>query len=229
MQGGIERSIFGERMGRVIAIDGPSGAGKSTVSKGVAEELGFQFLDTGALYRAIGLFLLRKKVPYDVPEGELLKSLDAPAIVFRNGRVFLNGEEVSEAIRTTEAGEAASQFSARKAVRELLLNVQRDTALHTDIVAEGRDMGTVVFPTAWRKFYLDASEETRARRRYLQLKAKGSEITMEEAMRDVRDRDRRDMSRDIAPLRRADDAMYVDTTDMGLETVISTIVRSLDR
>lgn len=215
-------------MGRVIAIDGPSGAGKSTVSKGVAEELGFQFLDTGALYRAIGLFLLRKKVPFDVSEAELLKSLNAPAIVFRSGRVFLNGQEVSEAIRTTEAGEAASQFSARKAVRDLLLNVQRDAAVHTDIVAEGRDMGTVVFPTAWRKFYLDASEETRARRRYLQLKAKGSEITMEEAMRDVRDRDRRDRSRDIAPLRRADDAMYVDTTDMGLETVISTIVRSLN-
>ncbi|HSB52244.1 MAG TPA: (d)CMP kinase, partial [Dissulfurispiraceae bacterium] len=216
------------QMGRVIAIDGPSGAGKSTVSRRVAERLGFQFLDTGALYRAIGLYLLRKGVAFDVSEEGLTRALNNPEIVFRNGSVHLNGEDVSGEIRTTAAGEAASQFSARKAVRDLLLSVQRSAAFTTDVVAEGRDIGTVVFPEAWRKFYLDASEEIRARRRYLQLKAKGSEITMEEAMRDVKERDRRDASREIAPLRRADDALYIDTTRMELEAVISVILRSVN-
>ncbi|MCC6346119.1 MAG: (d)CMP kinase [Nitrospirales bacterium] len=216
-------------MGRVIAIDGPSGAGKSTVSRRVAERLGFSFLDTGALYRAVALHLHRQGLTGDSPEEALRDSIEGTMVAFRTGSVFLNGEDVSEAIRTPEAGHYASVFSARKAVRDFLFQVQRDAALHGDIVAEGRDMTTVVFPDAWRKLYLDASEEGRARRRYRQLKEKGIEISMEEALRDVRERDIRDSRRDIAPLRRAEDALYIDTTDMDLDEVISCILSSLER
>lgn len=222
-------------MGKVIAIDGPSGAGKSTVSRLVAEKLGFQFLDTGALYRAVALHLRRKGIEADSSDDEILKALHGINVTFINGRVFLKtlnskldlGEDVSEAIRTTEAGHFASVFSAKKSVRDFLLHVQRGAAIDNDIVAEGRDMTTVVFPNAWKKFYLDASEEGRAKRRYNQLKRKGIEITMEEALRDVRERDLRDSSRDIAPLRRAEDAIYIDTTDLSIDEVVWRVLQSL--
>ncbi len=214
-------------MGKVIAIDGPSGAGKSTVSRLVAEKLGFRFLDTGALYRTIGLYLKRKKVDPDSPDSEILQALDNPAVQLDGNRVFLDGEDVSDAIRTPEAGEAASQFSAKRTVRTFLLQRQRDAALQCDIVAEGRDMTTVVFPDAWKKFYLDATELARAKRRYLQLTAKGTGITMEDALQDVRSRDKRDMSRDVAPLRKAEDAIYIDTTEMSLDEVIEKILMEL--
>lgn len=214
-------------MGKVIAIDGPSGAGKSTVCRLVAERLGFSYLDTGALYRAIALRLREKGLNPESSDADIVIALKGAEVHFRDGRVFLNGADVSDEIRTTEAGHFASVFSARKPVRDFLLKVQRDAAKHGDIVAEGRDMTTVVFTDAWRKFYLDASEEGRARRRYLQLKEKGSAITPAEALRDVRERDLRDSMRDIAPLRRAEDAGYLDTTDMSLEEVISAILSSL--
>lgn len=212
-------------MGKVIAIDGPSGAGKSTVSRRVAERLGFSFLDTGALYRALALHLVRERLASDSSEEDLLRALAGADVRYRDGAVYLNGEDVSEAIRTPAAGSAASEFSARRTVRDHLLRIQRDLAASQDVVAEGRDMTTVVFPGAWRKFYLDASTGVRARRRHLQMKAKGLEIRMEEALADVEDRDRRDMSREIAPLRRADDAVYIDTTDMSLESVVEAILR----
>lgn len=214
-------------MGKVIAIDGPSGAGKSTISRLVAERLGFQFLDTGALYRATALHLRRKGLKEDSSDEEIANALKGVEIVFMDGKVFLNGKDVSEEIRTTEAGHYASVFSAKKAVRDFLLQIQRDAAQENDIVAEGRDMTTVVFPSAWKKFFLDASEEGRARRRYLQLKEKGMEITMEEALRDVQERDKRDSSRDIAPLKRADDAIYIDTTDLTLEDVLKGVLEAI--
>lgn len=210
-------------MKTVIAIDGPSGAGKSTVCRMLAKKLGFQFLDTGALYRAIALHLRRKGSVPESPDSEIPGKLENVGIYFKNGRVFLNGEDVSEEIRTTESGHYASVFSAKKAVREFLFQIQRDAAGHDDIVAEGRDMTTVVFPDAWRKFYLDATEDGRAKRRYLQLKEKGIDITMDEALRDVRERDSRDSKRDIAPLRRAEDAVYIDTTNLRLEEVLAVI------
>jgi len=214
-------------MGKVIAIDGPSGAGKSTVSKLIAEKLGFQFLDTGALYRATALHLRRKAIEPESHDIEILNALNGVTINFKNGRVFLNGEDVSEEIRTTEAGHYASVFSANKVVRDFLLHIQRDTAIDNDIVAEGRDMTTVIFPNAWKKFFLDASEEGRAKRRYLQLKGKGMDITMDEALRDVMERDKRDSSRDIAPLKRADDAIYIDTTDLNLEDVLKKVLEAI--
>ncbi len=228
-------------MGKVIAIDGPSGAGKSTVSRLIAERLGFQFLDTGALYRAAALHLRRKGLDENSADEDIKRALNGISVFFKEGRVYLKenselrtsnselypGEDVSDAIRTTEAGHYASVFSARKAVRDFLLQTQRDAAVNNDIVAEGRDMTTVVFPDAWKKFFLDASEQGRAKRRYLQLKEKGIEITMEEALRDVRERDERDSKRDIAPLKKADDAVCIDTTDLSLNEVIEKILKAI--
>lgn len=214
-------------MGRVIAIDGPSGSGKSILSRRLAGELGFQFLDTGALYRAVALHLTDRDLSADSSDAEIQGALAGVSVSFENGLVVLNGRDVSDAIRTTRAGHYASVFSARKPVRDFLLQIQRDAALHNDIVAEGRDMTTVVFPEAWKKFYLDASEGARVKRRYLQLQEKGMAITMEEALKDVRERDLRDSRRDIAPLKRADDAIYIDTTQMSLEEVMAAILKAL--
>ncbi len=214
-------------MGKVIAIDGPSGSGKSTISKRLAEKLGFQFLDTGALYRAIAIHLRNANLTPESSDAEISSALEGMTVFFNNGMVLLNGKDVSDAIRTPEAGHYASVFSARRAVRDFLLQVQRDAALYHDVVAEGRDMTTVVFPHAWKKFYLDASVEGRARRRYLQLKEKGIQVTMEEALKDVSDRDMRDSRRDIAPLIQADDAIYIDTTSMGLDEVAAAILKAV--
>ncbi|MEJ2323253.1 MAG: (d)CMP kinase [Nitrospirota bacterium] len=214
-------------MGRVIAIDGPSGAGKSTVAKMLAEMMGMDYLDTGALYRAVALGLTSLGISSDDPERKISEHLENIDVSFRDGRVFLNGQDVSEEIRTTEAGHLSSVFSARKAVRDFLLPVQRRAAQDSDLVAEGRDMTTVVFPEAWRKFYLDASVEARAQRRYLQLRQNGVPATMEDAERDIVERDKRDSSRDLAPLRVADDAVYIDTSDMTLEEVMKAMLGSV--
>ena len=214
-------------MKRVIAIDGPSGSGKSTISKRLAEKLGFQFLDTGALYRAIALHLRSANLTAESSDAEISRALDGVTVFFKNGRVLLDGRDVSDAIRTTEAGHYASVFSARRTVRDFLLQVQRDAATYDDIVAEGRDMTTVVFPHAWRKFYLDASEKGRALRRFLQLKEKGTPVPLEEALKDVSERDLRDSRRDIAPLKRAEDAIYIDTTSMSIDEVTAAILKAV--
>jgi cytidylate kinase len=159
-------------------------------------------------------------------DAAILSALQDVSVYFKNGRVFLNDRDVSDKIRTPEAGHDASVYSALKPVRDFLLQIQRDAGLRNDIVAEGRDMTTVVFPGAWRKFYLDASEEGRARRRFLQLKEQGITVTLEEAIKDVRDRDVRDSQREIAPLKRADDAVYIDTTHMSLDEVASAILKN---
>lgn len=226
-------------MSRVIAIDGPSGAGKSTVSRLLAQRLGFQYLDTGALYRATALYLRRKGLNEDSTDDEIKQALKGFSITFREGRVFIKvsrnelstvgnqpeaGEDVSEIIRTTEIGHFASVFSAKKVVRDFLLDIQRDVAKGSDLIAEGRDMTTVVFPDAWKKFFITASEDERARRRFEQLRCKGIGITMDEAIRDVRERDKRDQERDIAPLRASKDAIIIDTTNKKIDEVIEEIL-----
>lgn len=211
-------------MGKVLAIDGPSGAGKSTIARMLADKLGFEYLDTGALYRATALGLVRAGLNEDATDEDVATALRDIRVEFFHGAAHLNGEDVSGHIRTPEAGHFSSVFSARASVRDSLMPVQRQAAENADLVAEGRDMGTVVFPDAWKKFFLVASVEARALRRFNQMDGTDGPITMDEAMRDVVERDERDSSRDIAPLRKADDAMEVDSSHMSIEQVIGSIL-----
>lgn len=211
-------------MGTVIAIDGPSGAGKSTIARMLAERLGFVYLDTGALYRAAALFFLMKGIVPDDPDTVLAEALKSAEILFDSEKVILNGKDVSPDIRTTEVGHYSSVFSARKVVRDFLLGVQRKASLGNDLVVEGRDTTTVIFPDARKKFYMDASVAERAKRRFRQLKEMGLDVTREKAERDVMDRDARDQGRDIAPLTEAKDAIILDTTDRSVEQILETIL-----
>ncbi|MDX9713946.1 MAG: (d)CMP kinase [Dissulfurispiraceae bacterium] len=214
-------------MKRVVAIDGPSGSGKSTISRMLAERLGFQFLDTGALYRALGIYLDRKGVDHEDSDAALRSGIGVVNIELSGDKVLLGGEDVSDIIRTPSAGHLASVFSARRPVREYLFSLQRNAAAKNDIVAEGRDMTTVVFPDAWIKFFLDASVEERARRRFQQLLEKGMDITMDQALADVRDRDLRDSSRDIAPLKKSEDSILIDSTNISISSVVEEMIRHL--
>jgi cytidylate kinase len=209
---------------KVIAIDGPSGAGKSTIAKLLAGELGYAYLDTGALYRATALYLQRCGLGEDASDDAIALALKKAKVEFRKGRVFLNNEDVSEEIRSPEAGHYASVFSARKPVRDYLLGTQRQAAETSDLVAEGRDMTTVVFPDACRKVYLDASVEERVRRRTLELAAKGFEVDEALIRREIVERDARDTGRDIAPLQRAADALFVDSSGLTADEVFRKIL-----
>lgn len=211
-------------MKRVIAIDGPSGAGKSTVARLLASRLGFDFLDTGALYRAIGLKLMRCGLDDHAADDLISPVLKETRVSFRDGRIMLDDEDVTETIRTPEAGHYASVFSARGAVRQFLLRLQRQAAESSDIVAEGRDMTTVVFPGAFRKIFLDASVAERTRRRTRELIAKGHAVDEQQVRRDIIERDERDSKRQIAPLRRSDDAFLIDSTGLTVEEVLEKIL-----
>lgn len=211
-------------MGEVIAIDGPSGAGKSTIAKMLAERLGFVYLDTGALYRAAALLFRSRGIDQDASDVVLAEALHSAEIRFEQGRVMLNGRDVSSDIRTPEMGHYSSVFSARKVVRDFLLGVQRKASLGNDLVVEGRDTATVIFPDARKKFYMDASVAERTNRRFRQLKEMGLNVSVEKAERDVRDRDARDQGRDIAPLTRAKDAIIIDTTQRSIEEILETIL-----
>jgi cytidylate kinase len=211
-------------MKKVVAIDGPSGAGKTTVAKLVAKELGYNYLDTGALYRAIAVSLRNKGSETDDSDdklGEVLRSTD---VCFIDGKVFLNGRDVSDEIRSKEIDHYSSVFSARKIVRDFLLDAQRNAALLDNLVVEGRDTATVVFPKAGKKVFLDASVEERAGRRYRQFKEKGIDIAMDEALQNIMDRDQRDAGRDIAPLSVASDALLIDSSNLSIQQVIQKIL-----
>lgn len=209
---------------RVIALDGPSGSGKSTIAKLLAERLGFSYLDTGALYRAVALLFHEKGIGPGADDGVLAGALSAAGIKFCNGKVMLGGRDVSDAIRDPEIGQSSSVFSARKVVREALMVLQREAALQDDLVVEGRDTTTVVFPHAWKKFYMEASVAVRAGRRYRQLRQMGIDVTPELAERDVAVRDARDKERDIAPLKKAADAVIIDTTDKNIDELMEEIL-----
>jgi CMP/dCMP kinase len=209
---------------QVIAIDGPSGSGKTTVAKCIATKLGFHYLDTGALYRAIALALRAKGIePHDADD-IILQVLRQCLVSFSNGKVFINGKDVSESIRSREIDHYSSVFSAKKIVRDFLLDAQRNAALLNDLVVEGRDTTTVVFPNAKKKIFLNATLEERAKRRFLQFREKGIDISMEEARENMRDRDARDASRDIAPMTIAPDAFRVDSSNLTIEQVADTIL-----
>lgn len=211
-------------MRQVIAIDGPSGAGKTTIAKLVAKELGFDYLDTGALYRAVAFALRNNRVGLEVSDDRLRDVLDDNHITFDTGKVFLNGKDVSDDIRSSDIDHYSSVFSARKVIRDFLLEVQRDSALDFDLVVEGRDTTTVVFPDAKKKIYLDASVEERAKRRYLQFRKKGISMSLDEARRNIMERDKRDSSRKIAPLKIASDAFLIDSSNLSVEHVLKRIL-----
>jgi cytidylate kinase len=209
---------------RVIAVDGPSGAGKSTIARLVAADLDFDYLDTGALYRAVALALMKLGLREDSSDELISSVLLLTQVFFKDGKVVLNGTDVSEEIRSQEASHFASVFSARVPVRRYLLDIQRKAALTADLVAEGRDMTTVVFPDAFAKFFLDASVEERAKRRTRELRSKGYEVEESRIKMEIAERDARDARRDIAPLRKADDAYFIDSTGLSIEDVFNRII-----
>jgi cytidylate kinase len=215
-----------------VAIDGPAGAGKSTVSRAVARRLGYVLLDTGALYRSVALAARARRLEWDDDHavGELARQLAArDAFAFTTAedgvqRVLLDGEDVSTAIRAPEMSQGASRVSALPTVRAALLDVQRAAGHRGGVVLEGRDIGSIVLPDAEAKFYLTASVDVRARRRYDELVARGVETSFEEVRREVVERDHRDTTRPVAPLTQAPDALLVDSSDMTIDEVVTTIV-----
>lgn len=205
---------------RSIAIDGPSGAGKSTLAKALAKELNFLYVDTGAIYRTVGLSVFRREMnPSDgAAVAEILPLLEIKMGYGEDGlqHMYLDGEDVTSAIRQHEISDYASKVSAIPAVRAFLLEMQRKLARENDVIMDGRDIGTVVLPDADLKIYLTADAEDRANRRYLELQQRGQQTDYETVLRDVIQRDRQDTEREIAPLRQAEDAVLVDTTGVDL-------------
>ncbi|MBP5276320.1 MAG: (d)CMP kinase [Lachnospiraceae bacterium] len=218
-------------MGFNVAIDGPAGAGKSTIAKLVAKEKGFIYVDTGAMYRAIALYLIRKGVGIDDNAGfEKYCGEANVSIEYDNGTqiVLLNGENVNGLIRTQEVGNMASASSTNGKVRAQLLELQRKLARENDVVMDGRDIGTNILPNAECKIYLTASSRVRAERRYLELKEKGTDCDLDIIEKEIIERDERDMNREIAPLKQAEDAVFLDTSDMSIEEVKDKIISIID-
>lgn len=213
-------------MGFNIAIDGPAGAGKSTIAKQLAKELSFIYVDTGAMYRSMALYFMRNDIAKEdeAAISDACKTVEV-SIAYENGeqQVLLNGENVSKEIRKEEVGKMASATSVYKEVRKKLVELQQKLAADKDVIMDGRDIGTCVLPNAQVKIYLTASVETRAERRYQELQEKGAACDLEVIKKDIADRDYQDMHREISPLKQAEDAILVDSSDMGIEEVVETI------
>ena len=212
-----------------IAIDGPAGAGKSTIAKKLAKKLAFVYVDTGAMYRAMAYYFLQNGI---APDDEQAIAAACPkvdvTIVYENGengvqKVLLNGEDISDKIRQEEVGNMASATSVYPVVRTKLVELQRQLATKTDVIMDGRDIGTCVLPDAQVKIYLTASVATRAKRRYDELTAKGTQCNLEEIEKDIEDRDYRDMHRETSPLKQAKDAVLVDSSEMNIDEVVDAI------
>lgn len=211
-----------------IAIDGPAGAGKSTIARKAAEKLGFIYVDTGAMYRAMALYMLREKVALEDVEGIVEKCQHADiSIRYENGTqvVLLNGENVNPFLRTEEVGNAASVVSPIAEVREKMKRLQKELAAKNDCVMDGRDIGTCVLPKAQLKIYLTASSQVRAERRYLELAAKGEQGDIAKIRADIEERDYRDMHRENSPLTQAEDAIFLDTSHMTAEEAVEAILK----
>ena len=206
-----------------IAIDGPSGAGKSTIAKRVAAELAIDYIDTGAMYRAVGLKMLRLGIPMEENE-TLFSMLEDTDVDFSEGKVYLDGEDVSDVIRTQEVSKAASDCSAFATVRRKLVELQQAMGKRKSVIMDGRDIGTVVLKDAEFKFYLTATAEERAMRRSKELREKGSEDTYEKVLEDVNKRDYNDTHREVDPLRQAEDAVLIDSTNMSIEEVVDFVI-----
>ena len=212
-------------MGINIAIDGPAGAGKSTIAKKVAGELSFIYVDTGAMYRAMALYLLEQKAGEQEEIASACHGADI-SICYEKGEqhVILNGKDVTPYLRTEEAGNMASVCSANGEVRKHLLKLQRNLAKENNVVMDGRDIGTTILPEAEVKIFLTASPETRARRRFLELQQKGAEDEYDHILKDIIERDERDMNRTVSPLKQADDAVLVDSSELGIDEVVDRIL-----
>lgn len=225
------------RVRPIVAIDGPAGAGKSTVARRLADVLGFVLVDTGATYRAVALAAKRAAVAWNDADavGALARALvGRHGLAFERGRdgavrVLLDGEDVSEAIRAPDMGMGASTVSTHRAVRDALLELQRQAGRGGGVVLEGRDIGTVVFPDADVKFFLTARAEVRAKRRFDELAAKGATVTFEETLEDVKRRDEQDTNRAVAPLRQADDAVLVDDSDISIDETVARMAEHVRR
>ncbi len=214
-------------MSHNVAIDGPAGAGKSTIAKRIARKLGYIYVDTGAMYRAMAYYLIQNQV--DAADQEAIAAACQHAdisICYQDGEqvVLLNGENVNAYLRTEAVGNMASVSSVVPEVRKKLVELQQKLARETDVVMDGRDIGTVVLPDADVKVYLTASVETRAKRRFLELQEKGEPADLAKIAADIEDRDYRDMHRDISPLRQAEDATLVDSSDMTIDQVVERIL-----
>ena len=214
-------------MGYNVAIDGPAGAGKSTIAKLVAKEKGYIYVDTGAMYRGLAIHFLDKGIQPQETEKVIEACKDAEVtIAYEDAvqHVYLNGKDISSRLRNEEVGNMASVTSAIPEVRKKLLELQQNLAKTQNVIMDGRDIGTCVLPHADVKVYLTASVETRAKRRYQDLQEKGEDCNLEEIAHDIEERDRRDMTREIAPLKQAEDAVLVDSSDMTIVEVVKTIV-----
>jgi len=214
----------------IIAIDGPSAAGKSTLAKRLAQDLGFTYLDTGGMYRALAFKVLREGIDIsnDGSVTELIGRTDID-LVATDGKlkVLLDGEDVSHEIRTPEVSQMASKASALKVVRRWMLVLQRGFGRRGNVVAEGRDIGTVVFPDAEVKIYLDATVQERARRRVEELRKAGRQVSLDETLREMGERDKRDSERDLAPLRKANDAIAIDCTSLDTEALAQRVMQQI--
>lgn len=214
-----------------IAIDGPAGAGKSTIAKAAAKALGFIYVDTGALYRAVAYFMLSHRIDVNKEDKVALYLCDVvPELKYIDGvqHVFLNGEDVSDKIRTSEVSMGASAVSAIPRVRDFLFDLQKKIAAENNVVMDGRDIGTVVLPNADVKIYLTASAEERARRRHKELTEKGENVSFEEVLADVNKRDYNDTHREVAPLKQAEDAILCDTTNVDLQGAIDMLINIIN-
>lgn len=209
-------------MSFIVAIDGPAGTGKGTITKLIAKEMGLVNIDTGATYRCVALYALRNNISIDNKD-KIIQSLDSIKIDMKNENgeqtIFLNGEDVTDKIRTAEVTKIVSEVSSIKEVRFAMVEVQRNLALGKDVIMEGRDITTYVFQNANVKIYMDADENERAKRRYKEMLEKGIEMTFEEVLENIRKRDKNDKEKEIGALKIAEDAIYVDTTNLSIEEV----------
>jgi cytidylate kinase len=221
-----------KKNGLVIAIDGPSGAGKSTVARLLAQQLGYVYIDTGAMYRAIG-WKARHEGVDPANEAKLVELCGRTEVTIKkdsaNPRFYVDGLDVSSDIRTPEMGMMASAVSKSRVVRARLLVLQRELGKNGGVVMDGRDIGTVVFPDADMKFYLDARADERGKRRYLELKAKGMDVDLMRITNEIRDRDQQDSERAIAPLKKADNALLIDSSTMSIDEVLSRMLSEITK